>query len=218
MNDSVYIDYNRILAFVKKQLTGVVFLFDTRRRRRAQAELDGKCNSDTCPGDLQLVKPCASAEGLEERVPMLSKPVHMRDNGANMTVGEYTDIHIRNVSHGRQNIPAQEISLLEQLNQDLLEDQQRLGQCDCMSTYARTCSTFKPRDPIYDNNPGRPKRCQIVSKGVPFYYELDAKNLHHHGGPLPGPDVVTVTMCHLKDNHSESEGENDVNRLKEQTL
>ena len=155
-------------------------------------------------------------------MPMLSKPgLQLKTGAGGVGLGEYTDVHtLRSMS--RQNPPPpQEISLLEQLNQELLDDPQRLGQCECMSTYARTCSTFKPKDPIYDKNPAAPrgKRCQVISKGVPFYYELDPKNLHHHGGGpggLPGPDVVTVTMCHMKE--SESESENEVNRLKEQTL
>ena len=198
------------------------FSSSRRRRRLRQASLE-KSTAECQLGDIQLIKQGDSTDGLEESVPMLSKPMTIR--GSVVTVGEYTDLHLRGLLPARANIPPQQEGPVQR---EAAGPQQvdNKNQCDCMSIYARTRTLARPKgEPIYDTGARLHKvKCPTVPNGASPYFELDAKGLNtSSNNKLPGPDIVTMSTCRLattKDanNSDASESENELNRLKEQAL
>ncbi len=196
-----------------------IFSSTRRRRRLRQSNLE-KNNADCQLGDIQLIKQGDSTDGLEESIPMLSKPNVLRGNVGCMTVGDYTDIHLRGLLQSRASLQQQHLDGRPHDGGGV--DDKAQAQCECMSIYARTRPLSRTKgEPIYDTGARIHKvKCPTVPNGASLYFELDAKGLHQ-GSKLPGPDVVTMSTSNrlTKDGNSDvSESENELNRLKEQAL
>ena len=207
------------------------FLSNRRRRRLRQAAE----KVDSLQGDIQLVKPDGGPnDGAEECMPMLSKSLPLRSNLGCATVGEYTDVQMRNMiqhSQGGATLHHEPI-IIESLDPGPLcpDAQASHPACECHALYPRIRQLHpaRIRDPIYEPTKKLTKvQCPIVPNGASCYFELDAKELGNaQGNKLPGPDVVSLTAGRRQSLggpsssklERNSESDNEANRLREQAL
>ena len=202
----------------------------SRRRRRLRQATQ---KVDSLQGDIQLVKPDGGPnDGTEESMPMLSKSLPLRNSIGCVTLGEYTDVQMRNmVQHSKGGATLHhEPIVMENLDPGPLcpDGQASHPTCECHALYPRIRQLHpaRIRDPIYEPAKKLTKvQCPIVPNGASCYFELDAKELGNtQGSKFPGPDVVSLTSSRRPSapgasrTERNSESDNEANRLREQAL
>ncbi len=196
---------------------------------------------DSLQGDIQLVKPDGGPnDGAEECMPMLSKTLPMRSSVGCVSLGEYTDVQMRNmIQHSQGGAMLHHEPLIDPGGpMQCPEAQSVQPTCECHTLYPRIRQLHpaRIRDPIYEPSKRLTKvQCPKVPNGAACIFELDAKELGIAQGQqgnrnLPGPDVVTLpsgkqttggagnTTGNSDSQNNNTESDNETNRLKEQAL
>ena len=181
-------------------------------------------------GDIQMIKHGESTDTLEERVPMLAKPLQFRGSLGCVQLGEYTDMHMRTHLMQARNSIGQDLLCPHAADGLCPIEEQKYIACDCVTTAPRCRTYSRPKESIYDTNLRVHKvKCPTVPNGATSYIELDPKTLHEganlsrdrDNSNLPGPDVVSGSGRRRGSREGSldaSESENELNRMKEQTL